>query len=317
MMKTLSVVVLLGVALQGSDAQSLFDRVQNPGSNPPTVTTTLPPVTTTLPPVTTTLPPQQVDDTDFFSIDESAKRIVAFRDKVAPRTDPFSIDANPQTIEEVDVILMVDRSYSVGREGFRNAKCVLREWAQLFQDNIDIRFRVTLLSFARYPTLDSVDYFRTYNSFPGLLNAIDNLKYYRHGDNSCPVRPDPNNPHGQWISLDGCATCTHSALDEAYSIFFDYKYQNGEMLSRFHSTKAIIVVTDGKSNCPSSAPTCRAARKLRERKVNIFVQAVGRQVDAGEVRCIATEDDYNLNADYSQTCRSTTLAREIGAQRYT
>lgn len=44
---------------------------------------------------------------------------------VGTNTDEFSIDSNPEADEDVEVIVIADRSFSIGKETFELAKCAI------------------------------------------------------------------------------------------------------------------------------------------------------------------------------------------------
>ncbi|XP_014661647.1 PREDICTED: uncharacterized protein LOC106804816 [Priapulus caudatus] len=211
---------------------------------------------------------------------------------VHAQTDDFSIDANPNANEDVDIILIVDRSLSVGQPSFEQAKCALKEWVQLFQDDLTIQARVMILSYGREVILHGN--FTAYRSVEEVNYAIDDIAYRYHSD----LCRDQN---------DNCATCTNLALAEAYDRFIDESSN-----SRPDATRAVVLITDGRSNCPGTKETCLVAGNLKaDLNVDVFVQAVGQRIDADEIMCIATEGNFNLQPDYEGTCQETGRAREL------
>lgn len=71
---------------------------------------------------------------------------------------------------------------------------------------------------------------------------------------SCPPRMTPKG----LVTYDGCATCTNLALDVADWLLL----QSGK--SRPTATKGIVLITDGRSNCPNSFYTIEAAKLLKQ-----------------------------------------------------
>ncbi|XP_014668595.1 PREDICTED: uncharacterized protein LOC106809873 [Priapulus caudatus] len=290
---SLVVLVLLAGCVLHVSGQGFFNRFK---------TTTTPKPKPTRKPAT--LPKPAVPQSDFFSISENADRIKEFVQTIKTTTDLFTIDAHPENDEDVDILFLLDRSFSVTRDGFESAKCAIIQWVQLLDNDLNIRARVTIMSYGRIVTLDSPDFFETYRNVTQLTTAIEKLRYYKWTTNDlCPTRETPRGP----IPYDGCATCTNLALDVAHWLLV------GSGKSRPAATKGVLLLTDGQSNCPDSAASIAAAEPLKQAGVTLFVHGIGSMVDRDEVLAIASPGNVNFNSDYTATCDAATLAKERSA----
>lgn len=66
---------------------------------------------------------------EFFTLKDNKKNIKTFVDKLIPITPPtdfFGVDAQPQNMEDLDIVFLIDRSFSIGTEPFKSTKCLMK-----------------------------------------------------------------------------------------------------------------------------------------------------------------------------------------------
>ncbi|XP_066266326.1 cartilage matrix protein-like [Branchiostoma lanceolatum] len=178
---------------------------------------------------------------------------------ILPGSGYLSIEA-PQCGVEVDLVLVLDDSGSVGADNFNKLKGFVKRLTTQFEFGQD----ATRLGILQYSTdVKTVFSLNSYGTLDDINTAIDGMMYKGGGTN------------------------THLALYELVNNAFSL--QNG---ARPTASKVAVIITDGKS----SQSITRAVQEVKTAGIIVYAMGVGSGADQSELQEIASSSDRVFSA---------------------